>query len=82
MSRGGVTHHFPTRQRLLSEAIDYAREHGAPARVVIPSMYGYKGVKWLNHIEFVAVQQLGYWEKAGYDQNGWVGRSNDKFDTS
>ncbi len=28
-----------------------SRPHGAPARVVIPEMYGYKGVKWLTRIE-------------------------------
>ncbi len=27
-----------------------ARPHGAPARVVIPDMYGYKGVKWVERI--------------------------------
>ena len=26
------------------------REHGAPARVVMPQMYGYKGVKWVRRI--------------------------------
>ena len=26
------------------------REHGAPVRVVIPDMYGYKGVKWVERI--------------------------------
>ena len=25
-----------------------SRPHGSPARVVIPEMYGYKGVKWLD----------------------------------
>jgi DMSO/TMAO reductase YedYZ molybdopterin-dependent catalytic subunit len=50
--------------------------HGAPARVVIPEMYGYKGVKWLNRMELLASQPTGYWEGLGYDQNAWVGRSN------
>jgi DMSO/TMAO reductase YedYZ molybdopterin-dependent catalytic subunit len=53
-----------------------SRPHGAPARVVIPEMYGYKGVKWLRSIELVAEQPTGYWEGLGYDQNAWVGRSN------
>jgi DMSO/TMAO reductase YedYZ molybdopterin-dependent catalytic subunit len=53
-----------------------SRAHGLPARVVIPEMYGYKGVKWLTRIEFVAHQPTGYWEERGYDQNAWVGRSN------
>jgi DMSO/TMAO reductase YedYZ molybdopterin-dependent catalytic subunit len=53
-----------------------SRPHGAPARVVIPQMYGYKGVKWLNRIELLPYQPTGYWEGLGYDQNAWVGRSN------
>ena len=53
-----------------------SRPHGAPARVVIPEMYGYKGVKWLSKIELVTRQPTGYWEGLGYDQDAWVGRSN------
>ena len=30
------------------------QEHGAPVRVVIPEMYGYKNVKWVERIELVA----------------------------
>jgi DMSO/TMAO reductase YedYZ molybdopterin-dependent catalytic subunit len=53
-----------------------SRPHGSPARVVIPEMYGYKGVKWLTKIEFLDEQPTGYWEGLGYDQNAWVGHSN------
>jgi DMSO/TMAO reductase YedYZ molybdopterin-dependent catalytic subunit len=53
-----------------------SRPHGSPARVVIPEMYGYKGVKWLTRMELVAEQPEGFWEQHGYDQNAWVGRSN------
>jgi DMSO/TMAO reductase YedYZ molybdopterin-dependent catalytic subunit len=52
------------------------RPHGSPARVVIPEMYGYKGVKWLTKIELVDHQPEGYWEGLGYDQDAWVGHSN------
>ena len=52
------------------------REHGAPVRVVIPEMYGYKGVKWVERIELVAAAQPGYWEQRGYDTDAWVGHSN------
>jgi DMSO/TMAO reductase YedYZ molybdopterin-dependent catalytic subunit len=52
------------------------QEHGAPVRVVIPDMYGYKNVKWVNRITLVPRQDLGYWEKLGYDVDAWVGRSN------
>ncbi len=53
-----------------------SRPHGAPARVVLPEMYGYKGVKWLTRMELVERQPEGYWEQNGYDQDAWVGRSN------
>ena len=52
------------------------REHGAPVRVVIPEMYGYKGVKWVEHIDVVAEAEPGYWEQRGYDTDAWVGHSN------
>jgi DMSO/TMAO reductase YedYZ molybdopterin-dependent catalytic subunit len=52
------------------------RPHGSPARVVIPEMYGYKGVKWLTRMELLDHQPTGYWEALGYDQNAWVGHSN------
>jgi DMSO/TMAO reductase YedYZ molybdopterin-dependent catalytic subunit len=53
-----------------------SRPHGAPLRLVIPDMYGYKNVKWLTHIELVERPRAGYWEQHGYDVNAWVGRSN------
>ena len=56
-----------------------AREHGAPARVVIPDMYGYKNVKWVQRIELVAKPAPGYWEQRGYDVDAWVGHSNAGF---
>ena len=53
-----------------------AREHGAPVRVVIPEMYGYKNVKWVSRIVVGADSGPGYWEQRGYDVDAWVGRSN------
>jgi DMSO/TMAO reductase YedYZ molybdopterin-dependent catalytic subunit len=52
------------------------REHGAPVRVVIPDMYGYKNVKWVQRISLIDRPGLGYWEQRGYDVDAWVGRSN------
>ena len=52
------------------------RGHGAPMRLVIPDMYGYKNVKWLERIEVVPKSRDGYWEALGYDRDAWVGRSN------
>ena len=52
------------------------REHGAPVRLIIPDMYGYKSVKWLTQMNFVRFAENGYWENLGYDRDAWVGRSN------
>lgn len=52
------------------------REHGAPVRVVIPDMYGYKNVKWVERIVVAATTAPGYWEQRGYDTDAWVGDSN------
>jgi DMSO/TMAO reductase YedYZ molybdopterin-dependent catalytic subunit len=53
-----------------------SRAHGAPVRVVIPEMYGYKGVKWVARITAGIEASPGYWEQRGYDTDAWVGRSN------
>jgi DMSO/TMAO reductase YedYZ molybdopterin-dependent catalytic subunit len=52
------------------------REHGAPARFVMPQMYGYKGVKWVARLHVTDRIQPGFWEQRGYDTDAWVGRSN------
>jgi DMSO/TMAO reductase YedYZ molybdopterin-dependent catalytic subunit len=53
-----------------------SRAHGAPARVVMPQMYGYKSVKWVTRIEVRTDVLPGYWEQHGYDADAWIGRSN------
>lgn len=53
-----------------------SRAHGAPVRVVIPDMYGYKNVKWVERITLGAHAQPGYWEQRGYEADAWVGHSN------
>jgi DMSO/TMAO reductase YedYZ molybdopterin-dependent catalytic subunit len=52
------------------------RVHGAPLRLVMPEMYGYKSVKWVAAIDVVDRAEDGYWEQLGYDRDAWVGRSN------
>jgi DMSO/TMAO reductase YedYZ molybdopterin-dependent catalytic subunit len=52
------------------------RPHGAPLRLVVPQMYGYKSVKWVSRIEVVEQPLPGYWEQRGYDADAWVGGSN------
>ena len=52
------------------------RQHGAPLRLVIPDMYGYKSVKWVEQIDLGEQPEDGYWEQRGYDRDAWIGRSN------
>jgi hypothetical protein len=42
-------------------------EHGGPLRGVVPGKYFYKSVKWIERIDFLDTDRLGYWEAhAGY----------------
>lgn len=43
-----------------------AREHGGPARVIIPKRYAWKGAKFIREITFLDRDLLGYWEVRGY----------------
>ena len=54
------------------ERAPLAREHGAPLRLVMPRMYGYKGPKWVTRIEFRDRQDVGYWEHRGWRMDAWV----------
>jgi len=42
------------------------REHGGPARVIIPKRYAWKGAKFIREITFMARDILGFWEVRGY----------------
>ena len=48
------------------------RPHGAPLRLVMPRMYGYKNVKWVTRIEVIDRVRPGYWEQRGYDVDAWI----------
>ncbi|WP_082451979.1 molybdopterin-dependent oxidoreductase [Paenibacillus ihuae] len=45
---------------------------GGPVRLITPQMYAYKSVKWLNRIELIEEDHVGYWEQRGYDKDAWV----------
>ncbi len=53
-----------------------SQPQGAPLRLVVPGMYGYKFIKWLDRIELVTKPIDGYWERNGYDRNAYIGASN------
>jgi DMSO/TMAO reductase YedYZ molybdopterin-dependent catalytic subunit len=43
------------------------KEHGYPARLLIPGIYGMKNVKWLTNISIVADDFKGFWQNQGWD---------------
>lgn len=55
-----------------------SREHGGPARVIIPKRYAWKGAKFIQQIRFLERDVPGYWESRGYSNTAdpW---SEDRF---
>ena len=51
---------------------DLSPENGFPLRLVVPRMYAYKSVKWVERIVFTEKQEKGYWEKSGYPVDGSI----------
>ncbi|MFC5451498.1 molybdopterin-dependent oxidoreductase [Paenibacillus aestuarii] len=45
---------------------------GGPVRLIVPKMFAYKSVKWLQAIELIDKEHIGYWEQRGYDNDAWV----------
>ena len=45
-------------------------EHGGPLRLVVPHLYAWKSGKWLNELEFLDHEELGFWERNGYHTRG------------
>jgi DMSO/TMAO reductase YedYZ molybdopterin-dependent catalytic subunit len=41
-------------------------EHGYPLRLVVPSLYAWKSVKWVRSIEYLTRDRRGFWEERGY----------------
>lgn len=65
--------HFSEEDCLIAHSHDgepLTREHGAPARLIIPRYYFWKSAKWIKRIEFVAVDNPGFWEVRGYHNIG------------
>ena len=45
-------------------------EHGYPARLIVPHLYGWKSVKWVRGFEFLDQDAAGFWEQNGYHMYG------------
>jgi DMSO/TMAO reductase YedYZ molybdopterin-dependent catalytic subunit len=45
---------------------DLSRDHGYPARAIVPGHYGMASVKWLTRIQAVREPFQGYWQTSDY----------------
>ncbi len=43
-----------------------AREHGGPARLLVPHLYFWKSAKWVNGLQFIERNEPGFWELRGH----------------
>ncbi|WP_426564622.1 molybdopterin-dependent oxidoreductase [Angustibacter sp. McL0619] len=77
-SYGGYTTNLPLDDLLDGKAWiafeydddDLEPEHGGPARLLVPHLYFWKSAKWVNSITLSDVEELGFWENAGYHAYG------------
>ena len=83
---GGYTTNLPLETTLQEnfllathfEGEPLAPDHGGPLRGMVGNIpgsgiktpYFWKGAKWLIGLEFLAEDELGFWEKAGYHNEG------------
>jgi DMSO/TMAO reductase YedYZ molybdopterin-dependent catalytic subunit len=46
------------------------REHGGPARLLVPHLYFWKSAKWVSGLQLLDHDQPGFWEQNGYHDRG------------
>ncbi len=47
-----------------------AREHGGPARLLVPHLYLWKSAKWIAGLRVMDHDEPGFWEANGYHNRG------------
>jgi len=45
-------------------------DHGGSARLLVPHLYLWKSAKWVNRLELLDGDELGFWERNGYHHRG------------
>jgi DMSO/TMAO reductase YedYZ molybdopterin-dependent catalytic subunit len=46
------------------------REHGGPARLLVPHLYFWKSAKWVSGLRLLDHDEPGFWEANGYHNRG------------
>jgi DMSO/TMAO reductase YedYZ molybdopterin-dependent catalytic subunit len=75
---GGYTTNLPLSDvldhpALIAYAVDgapLAPDHGGPARLFVPHLYLWKSAKWIQRLEVLTEDRLGFWEVNGYHHRG------------
>ena len=49
---------------------DLPREHGGPARLLVPHLYFWKSAKWVAGLRLLDHDEPGFWEVRGYHNHG------------
>jgi len=47
-----------------------SREHGGPARLLVPHLYFWKSAKWVGGLRLLDHDEPGFWETRGYHDRG------------
>ncbi|MBN9392808.1 MAG: molybdopterin-dependent oxidoreductase [Chloroflexi bacterium] len=47
-------------------------DHGYPARMLIPNIYGMKNAKWLTGITLIDTDFAGFWQQQGWDNTATI----------
>jgi DMSO/TMAO reductase YedYZ molybdopterin-dependent catalytic subunit len=75
---GGYTTNLPLsdvleHRALIAHQVDgvpLPADHGGPARLLVPHLYLWKSAKWVQRLEVLDHDQLGFWERNGYHHRG------------
>jgi DMSO/TMAO reductase YedYZ molybdopterin-dependent catalytic subunit len=52
------------------EGAPLPREHGGPARLLVPHLYFWKSAKWVRGLRVMDHDEPGFWEANGYHNRG------------
>ena len=55
---------------ILHDGESISKEHGGPARLIVPRLYAWKSAKWVAGVELVEKDRPGFWEANGYHMCG------------
>jgi len=63
-------HYTATKAALHGLNRSLAREHGGPARMLVPHLYFWKSAKWVRGLRLQSTDEPGFWETNGYHNYG------------